>query len=291
MRNSRIHPANRPTGGFTLVELLVVIAIIGILAGMLLPALAAAKRKASMAACLNNQKQMALAVKLYADEYRDLFPDPQGAINAGTKPGFSHVGGGFWFYPDTAVSGTADAAQKGVTDLLTTNNLLFEFAKNPSVFHCPGDTRLNNPVGNGWCFDSYALTVNVNAETTYMGWGNYYQTFAAVARPSNCALACEQCDPRGYNMGSFWGWGSAGSTFAYCDIFAAFHGNVNTFVFVDGHAEAHRWVDPVFVNAAKLATAPNNSIVQYNGTTGTPATTGTPDSQFLANAFLSPGNP
>ena len=67
--------------GFTLIELLVVIAIIAILAAILFPVFARAREKARQTSCLSNQRQMTMAIYMYAQDNSEIMPTTEGAFN------------------------------------------------------------------------------------------------------------------------------------------------------------------------------------------------------------------
>jgi len=135
-------------GGFTLIELLVVIFIIGILAALLLPALARAKMKAQGVTCVNNTKQLTLAWRMYSEDNSDslLLASDDGQ---GTAP-----------YKSTVTSG------RGSNPL---NNYAWSWSKMDFV------------PGNFWNFD-------INADITQRVIWQYYKNAAVQKCPSDTSM-------------------------------------------------------------------------------------------------------
>ena len=115
---------------FTLIELLVVIAIIAILAALLLPALAAAKRKAQRINCVSNLKQIGIAFRIWEGDHSDRYPMPSAppTVAPRSKFGRCHIGG---HHPVTK-------ALYGLTNVFV---VMSNELSTPKLLLCPSDSR------------------------------------------------------------------------------------------------------------------------------------------------------
>jgi len=117
---------------FTLIELLVVIAIIAILAALLLPALAAAKRKAQRISCVNNLKQIGISFRMWGDDNNDQYPAAVPIAQGGAEE-----------YVFSQANTSAPKAPATVMTAAAPFLVMSNIIDNPAVVSCPSDTGAN----------------------------------------------------------------------------------------------------------------------------------------------------
>ena len=282
---------------FTLIELLVVIAIMGLLAGLLLPALSKAKARAQGAQCLSNMRQLQVAALLYGNDNQDYLPanvalrqggdnlsgDPSAAPPVAAGPNW--VDGAFssappWnqFIAENPAGCATNPFYLGVQGAtggqpeVTLLGSIGSYAGAAGVYRCPADQywdpqwqrpRVRSCSANCFVGGHGPEENRINGRqhgVDYRVFSKFSDFAGSPPGGSGCFLYLDE-NPLSLNDGWFLFYGN-GTTIN--DKPAINHGHTSSFSFVDGHVEFVRWRD-VFLNPAL-----------------TPGTSGGADTRWLA---------
>ena len=243
---ARSGPGCRMKGAFTLIELLVVIAIIAILAAMLLPALASAKKRAQGIGCINNLKQLTLASPVYAGDFQDAIP-------------INDASGDAWVTGD--VSGRTGV--DGITNLANLfAGVLWNYNKAAGIYQCPGDKnlvqgvtapRVRNYALNGMMGNNEGLGEGAHVHPSVVE----HRKLTAIVNPGTSDASFffdEQSSPDPAKTSIDDGYfavddGTSGSYFTYNSRqwrngSSSRHGNFGQLSYSDGHAGIMKWLEP-----------------------------------------------
>ncbi len=262
LRRKRLLPTASPLNSgrgepaaFTLIELLVIFAIIGVLGGLLLPALGKSKRRAQQITCVNHFKQLTTSWKMYADDSHGklvpVFYFFRGQVNSN-----AWVRGSM--DDDTQVY---PPVEPGIRDSTNVNGLKLGslFAYNPAteIYHCPADPSATDGVRrvrsyslNGWMGGTW-----VKGQSNYMVFKREQDI---VRPPASGAWVFIDEHERSINDGWF-AVDMVGER-GLLDAPATRHNNAYALSFADGHVEVWKLRDPRSVNWATLPipNAPQN---------------------------------
>jgi prepilin-type N-terminal cleavage/methylation domain-containing protein/prepilin-type processing-associated H-X9-DG protein len=259
--------------GFTLMELLVVIAIIAFLAALLLPALSKARVRAQGVTCMNNAKQLALAVANYMGDFNDLFPpNPDGTASA--PPGHRWVSGNVsGGYPGKAPG--PDTFNPDILKDPDKSVIAPYVSKNIGIFRCPADFRRgtyqgSDPAQMGTIVPAVrSVSMNQGVGTICAGFRDGGAHSGAPMFPVNGPWLNGAGDHKADQPWATFGKLSDFSVKTPCDVFLTVdespysingsclavsaevpkwvdfpgtaHNNACGFSFCDGHATVHKW--------------------------------------------------
>ena len=227
-------PYYAPQSGFTLIELLVVIAIIAILASLLLPALSKAKAKSLGIQCMNNNRQMMLGWKLYADDWNDLL------VESLKGSGAPYDSKRVLFVPGNLDYSNA-TDNWSFTNTIDKSPLQRYLGNSHAVWKCPADktTVMNNlrqkvprirSISMSQVFD-YGSWLPQSS-----GWRVYGKSSDIVFPAKTWVLVDEHPDSINDAACAVQMYGEV------IDFPASYHNGACGFSFADGHAEIHRWL-------------------------------------------------
>jgi len=241
-----------------LLELLTVVAIIGVVAGLLLPALSRARERARAIGCLNNTKQLLLAWQIYAGENGERLAYNLGMAGSSLRTDLNWVNNVMtWdLSPDNTNLATLTEASLGPM-----------VGGNTAVYHCPSDHALSSIQRSaGWSarIRSYSMNAMVGDAGAFSTNGfnvnnpGYTQFFklTQIPRPTDIFVFLDE-HPDSINDGYFLnqapqygsgagngygnGYGAPVLPAEWQHLPASYHNRGTAFSFADGHSELHRW--------------------------------------------------
>jgi prepilin-type N-terminal cleavage/methylation domain-containing protein/prepilin-type processing-associated H-X9-DG protein len=225
----RFEPAS-PRQAFTLIELLVVIAIIAILASLLLPALSKGRARAQTIDCIDHLRQLQLCWHMYAHDNESVMP-PNNFVYLVAVGSTNHTIG------EDEMSWCRTLTTEDTNAINEQTSLLFDYNRNPAIYHCPADQSTVNGRPDLVRNRSFNMSNSIN-----MSKADHYRKETEVPSPTTLFVfidtdADEIADA---TFGVF----PANDYFQeyWLDIPADRHNTRGcNITFVDGHVETMKW--------------------------------------------------